>query len=396
MPITGLTMRGILDSRGQPTVEAELRLDGAVGRGSCAVAIKPGRLERRRQVHTGALGDLNGGPAGRLLQRELVGLQPAGQQDLDRRLRELDDEHGLGADVTLAVSLAYARAAASAAGLPLRQWMVAGAAGGRPTPPGLLVNVFSGGIHHGGIPGSFQQIMLIPRGGDVVADIHAALAVYAVLERETGTRSLSASSGLLVPDCTTEWQLGLLDRAAATLTKATTAAAIGLDIAAEHLATGSGNYLFEGREYSSVAFADLLLNLAARYRIEYVEDPFDPADTGAWEAFLPAARAAGVTVVGDDLFATDAARVRPGLADALLLKLSQAGTLTATVAAASRARAAGLGLVVSHRSGETEDTAMCDLAMAVGAEFIKVGGPRRGDRIAKYNQLLRLAEGETG
>jgi enolase 1/2/3 len=211
-----------------------------------------------------------------------------------------------------------------------------------------------------------------------------------VLERETGARSMSASSGLLLPDRTSEWQLGMLRRAAADVS-----AAIGLDVAAEHLATGSGSYLFEGREYSSAALADLLLSLASRYRIEYVEDPFDPADTAAWEAFLPAARAAGVTVVGDDLFATDAALVRPGLADALLLKLSQAGTLTATLAAASRARAAGLGLVVSHRSGETEDTAMCDLAVAVGAEFIKVGGPRRGDRIAKYNQLLRLAEAGT-
>ena len=352
MPITGLTVRGILDSRGQPTIEADLRLDGAVGRGSCAVAIRPGRLERRRQVHTGVLGDLTGGLAGRLLRRELVGLEPAGQQDLDRRLRELDDEHGLGADVTLAVSLAYARAAASAADLPLSQWM-AGAAGGRPAPPRLLVNAFSGGIHHAGIPGSFQQIMLIPHGGDLVADIHTALAVYAVLERETGARSLSASSGLLVPDRTTEWQLSLLCRAAATVAKANTTVAIGLDVAAEHLATGSGSYLFEDREYSSAALADLLLGLASRYRIEYVEDPFDPADTGAWEALLPAARAAGVTVVGDDLFATDAARVRPGLADAMLLKLSQAGTLTATLAAASRARAAGLGLVVSHRSGET-------------------------------------------
>ena len=391
MPITGLTVRGILDSRGQPTVEADLRLDGAVGRGSCAVAIKPGRLERRRRLHTGALGDLTGGPVGRLLQRELAGLEPAGQQEVDRRLRELDDEHGLGADVTLAVSLAYARAASSAADLPLSRWMAAEAAGRRLTSPRLLVSAFSGGIHHGGIPGSFQQIMLIPHGGDLVADIHAALAVYGVLERETGARSLSASSGLLAPDRTSEWQLGMLCRAAANAP-----AVIGLDVAAEHLATGSGSYRFEGREYSSVAFADLLLNLASEYHIEYIEDPFDPADTGAWEAFLPAARAAGVTVVGDDLFATDAARVRPGLADAVLLKLSQAGTLTATVAAANRARALGLGLVVSHRSGETEDTAMCDLAMAVGAEFIKVGGPRRGDRIAKYNQLLRLAEAGIG
>ena len=168
--------------------------------------------------------------------------------------------------------------------------------------------------------------MLIPHGGDLVADIHTALAVYAVLERETGARSLSASSGLLVPDRTTEWQLSLLCRAAATVAKANTTVAIGLDhVAAEHLATGSGSYLFEDREYSSArpsltccsAWPPGIASSMSRIR----STPPTPAP-GRHSCPPPAPR--GVTVVGDDLFATDAARARPGLADAMLLKLSQA------------------------------------------------------------------------
>jgi enolase len=380
--VTGLRLRGILDSRAQATVEAELRLDGIAGRGSCAVAIKPGRLERPRQVHAGALGDLTGSPVGRVLHDALTGSQPAGQHELDALLRDLDDRHNLGADITLAVSLAHARASASAVGLPLHRW-IAGLAGTRPAMPRLLVNVFSGGIHHQPRADSFQQVMIVPPAGDLPAGIQVALAVYADCERQAGRPAISASSGLLTPGRDTAWQLDTLTA---------TAVSIGIDVAAEHLAAGERGYRFEGREYLAPGFADLLLGLAGSYRVEYLEDPFDPADIPAWEAFLPAARAAGVTVVGDDLFVTDHDRVRGGLADALLLKLSQAGTLTATLQAARAARAAGLKLAVSHRSGETEDCAMCDLAVAVGAEFIKVGGPRRGDRLAKYNQLLRLAE----
>lgn len=396
--IDGLRLRGILDSRANPTVEADLLVDGTTGRGSCAVAIAPGRLERRRGLRTGRLGDLTASPAGELLRASLIGRPISGQRELDGLLRELDDRHELGADVTLAVSLAYARAATSLAGRPLHHW-IAGlatgpAASGGARIPRLLVNAFSGGIHRDGAAASFQQVMLIPRTGGLLGDVAAALTGYAEVERRTGRPPISASSGLLVPEHDTEWHLETLSRAVAAGREAETGtgADLGVDVAAEHLAAGGGRYRFEGAEHPAAEFADLLIDLARRFSITYIEDPFEPADTGAWEAFLPVARAAGVCVVGDDLFASDAERIRPGLADAVLLKPSQCGTLTATVDAASTARAAGLRLVVSHRSGETEDTAMCDLAVAVGAEFIKIGGPRRGDRIAKYNQLLRLAE----
>ncbi|MGH3777420.1 MAG: hypothetical protein ACRDRR_17125 [Pseudonocardiaceae bacterium] len=396
MLITDIRLRGVLDSRAHPTIEVDLRLTDVTGRGSCPVAIAPGRLERRRGLHTGGLGDLTGGSAGRLLRDALVGWSPANAGELDARLTELDDRHALGGDVTLAVSLAYARSAATRASQPLHAWLAI-QAGARPAMPRLLVNAFSGGIHRTGPAASFQQVMLIPRVGDLLSDVRAALGVFTVLEQwvteEYGTPVLSASSGFLLPDRDTAWQLDVLGQAAEAAGYADQVTA-GVDVAAEHLVGGPGRYRFEGREHPAAAFASLLIDLAKAYGIEYIEDPFDPADTTAWKAFLPAARQAGVTVVGDDLFASDTARVRAGLADAVLLKPSQAGTVTATLDAARAARTAGLTLVVSHRSGETEDTAMCDLAVALGAELIKVGGPRRGDRLAKYNQLLRLAEME--
>ncbi|MEW9553275.1 hypothetical protein [Nonomuraea sp. NPDC050783] len=387
-PITDLTLRGILDSRGHPTMEADVWLGPARGRGSCAVAIAPGRLERRRRLRTGALGPLRDSETGRLLRGELVGVTHD-QEDLDARLRALDDRHHVGADVTLAVSLAHARAAAALAGEPFHAWL-AGRAGLTPGLPRLLVNAFSGGIHGTAAPDSFQQIMIIPRSGSALGDVRVALDTYAALERTmadgNGTAPISASSGFLPGGRDLAWQLDALGRA-----RAGTASTLGVDVAAEHLRTERG-YRFQGREHGSADFAALLLELVRAHGIEYVEDPFDPADVGAWQAFLPAARELGAAVVGDDLFASDAGRVRPGLADAVLLKPSQAGTVTATLAAARAARGLGLRLAVSHRSGETEDTAMCDLAVAVGAEWIKIGGPRRGDRIAKYNQLIRLTE----
>jgi enolase len=337
------------------------------------------------------LGDLSHTDAFKVLNSRLTGTSPAGQAGIDARLRQLDARHGLGADMTLALSLAYARAAAALTGQSLHSWL-ADLAGLRPGLPRLLVNLFSGGIHHGSVADSFQQLMVTPRTASLVGDINAAIAIYAAAEGAAADQhsdpAISASSGLLLRDRDVEWRLRT---ASDSCGNSCSAATLGIDVAAEHLADGS-EYRFEGRRYSSAGFAALLSRMARTYAIEYIEDPFDPADVAGWQAFLPVARDAGITVAGDDLFATDAARVRPGLADAVMLKPSQAGTLTATLAAARAARKNGLKLVVSHRSGETEDTSMCDLAVAVGAEWIKVGGPRRGDRTSKYNQLIRLAE----
>jgi enolase len=391
MIITDLGLRGILDSRATVTVEADVTLDGLhTGRGSCPRAIAPGRRERRR-VDTPHLGPLR--PSGDIdtLYRALVGRDVTAQRELDAVLDRVDVTDGVGASVTLAVSLAYARAAAAGMGQPLYE-SIAAIADTVPALPRLLVNVFSGGIHLSGPPASYQQVMVIPHTGDLVADIDAARAVWssaAGLVRATYGETLSASSGIVVP-LDSGAQLDLLGRAIDAAGQGNNIS-IGVDVAAEHLAAGDGRYRCGRDLLTAGELTEVFVDQARRHDLVYLEDPFDPADARAWRA-LRGRLHGGVDIVGDDLFATDARRVGAGLADVILLKLSQAGTLTGTVDAAVAARRAGMRLAVSHRSGETEDTAMCDVAVALGAEMVKVGGPRRGDRLAKYNQLLRLAE----
>lgn len=393
MVIADVRLRRILDSRAQVTVEADLELStGATtvtGRGSCPVAIAPGRLEARR----GAVAELSD-PVPDTVTRRLRGLAAGDQRSLDAALRELDAEQRVGADVTLAVSLAYARASAAAHGVPLVGYL-AELAGSTPRLPRLLVNVFSGGIHHAGRPDGPQQIMLVPSTGELRADVTLARAVFAEVERRLSENDvlapLSASSGLAVSGLSAGQRLTMLAQACEQL-GAAEVTSFGMDVAAEHLCQEPGRYRWEGATVGTAEFGVALRALATEHRLSYLEDPFDPADITGWRALRDPDPVPGLTVVGDDLFATDATRVDGELADALLLKLSQAGTVSATLDAAAAARAAGMSLTVSHRSGETEDTGMCDLAAALGAELIKVGGPRRGDRLAKYNQLLRLAE----
>ncbi|MFG2527474.1 hypothetical protein [Streptomyces sp. NPDC048516] len=390
MTITAVRLRGILDSRARVTLEAEVTLaSGHTGTGSAPRAIAPGRLERRRGPEP-ALGPITAPAVSAALTDGTV----QGQQQCDTRLVGLHEAGEAGSDLTLAVSLAHARADAAARGIPLHTHL--GQLYGGLTAPGLprlMVNVFSGGIHRTGPPRGFQQVMVLPATGRLHTDIEVADRVFTAahrsVERRFGPVTLSASSGLMVPLDSAE-QLDLL-QAAVTETGHTEVCTLGVDVAAEHLLTEPGRYRFGDRVLTAPDFADHLAGLAHRFRMSFLEDPFDAADDVGW-ARLRGALPATTSVVGDDLFATDATRIEPGKADGILLKLSQAGTVTATLAAAAAARRAGMLLSVSHRSGETEDTAMCDLAVAVGAELIKVGGPRRGDRLAKYNQLLRLDE----
>ncbi|HEV2999818.1 MAG TPA: phosphopyruvate hydratase, partial [Solirubrobacteraceae bacterium] len=297
---------------------------------------------------------------------------------------------GAAADVTLALSIAGWRAAAAQAGEALHR-RVAAAAGTTPAMPHPLVNVFSGGVHAAPRPDSFQQLMAVPCRATFAADAEAALAVWAEAERRLAGRgaawTLSASSGMLVEGATSEELLAELHAVVSPHERVGT----GADVAAEHLAAGPGLYRLDGRTLAGPELLDLLDRLCAERELVFLEDPFAPEDEELWRELTE--RLAGRTaVVGDDLFATDAARMDRALATAVLLKPSQAGTVAATLDAARAALDAGIDLCVSHRSGETEDTFVCDLAVGLGALAQKVGGPRRGDRIAKYNQLLRLAE----
>jgi enolase len=388
-----IRLRTILDSRGERTVEAELALaGGATGTGSCPRAIAAGHRERPRSP-VAMLGSGGAGEAADRIRTVLQGATIGSQAELDALLPGLA---GAAANVTLAVSVAFCRATATDAGLPLHQHL-ARLAGTTPSVPHLLVNVFSGGVHVARPARSPQQLMLAPDLPTVAEEIELALALFAATERRLAGDgrpvALSASSGIVRRDAEPEALLAELRDDAAALPGAAGALQFGVDVAAEHLA-GPDAYRLGIGELSGEALLDRLERLALEYRVSYLEDPFAPRDEALWRELRT--RLSGTTcVVGDDLFATDPDRVDPALADGILLKPSQAGTVTETLGAARRARDAGMTLCVSHRSGETEDTFICDLAVALGARWIKAGGPRRGDRISKLNQLLRLSESRT-
>jgi len=387
-------IRGILDSRACVTAEAEVVLvGGSRGRGSSAVAIAPGRHEQPRSEPL-RLG-LGGGSHGATeLCRALQATSFVDEEDFDLTVERCAHDAGLGADVTLALSQAFWYAACSERGEALYR-RLSTVAGATPAMPHPLVNIISGGIHTSDAPSSFQQIMAVPQATSIQANIAAGLAVFAHVQQRLEDRAvpcvLSASSGLLVDCGTTETLLCELRTAISETAAPGVTVGIGVDVAAEHLVETPGRYRLGDRVVDGCELLEFIASLTQRFDLAYVEDPFDPQDQALWRE-LATRLPASTLLVGDDLFATDAARLDRNLAAGVLLKPTQVGTITATVGTARAARAAGIELCVSHRSGETEDTFVCDLAVGLGARFQKIGGPRRGDRLAKYNQLLRLAE----
>lgn len=388
--VNGVTLRTILTSQGEPTVEAQVTLaGGATGVASSPVAIAPGRRERARGTTALSLGPLSG--AYDTLARRLRGLRTEGQRTWDDTVCEAAGGLALGTVATLPLSLAYAKATAADERRPLHVHL-ARFAGTRPAMPALLMNVFSGGIHRPGPARDFQQIMVVvdrtPTTDAVAAALHVFRRVEARRTAAAGFRGYSASSGLLVEGADTTTLLGELRRE---LDAAGADFGLGFDVAAEHLRLPDGRYGFEGGAYEGAELAERITDFVSGFGVRFVEDPFDPDDEPLWRKLTDDLHGRAA-VVGDDLFATDPDRMTAGLAGGVVLKMNQIGTVSGTVDAAARARELGMDCCVSHRSGETEDTSMCDLAVALAARFIKVGGPRRGDRTARYNQLLRLAE----
>lgn len=391
-PVSDVRVRTILDSRAQPTFEADVRLaSGASGRGSSPAAIAPGS----REQPISHVPPLDAAPAARPWSM-LCGQGFANQMTFDEELEELATRQGLGANLTLALSLAYCRASAADRGVPLHIHLAQMTCNAT-SMPHPLINVFSGGIHRAREARCFQQLMLVPLLGTLAEEVRAGLQLFAALEERVATHDdrwwSSASSGMVVDGASTERLLNDLRTAIDHSGLPAGAVGLGVDVAAEHLLAGPDSYRFEDRVLSGEQLLAFLEALAREFELVYLEDPFAPHHAHLWRE-LTARLDGTVSVVGDDLFATRAEYVDRDLATAILLKPSQAGTLTATLDAARTARTQGLELCVSHRSGETEDTSICDLAVALGARYVKVGGPRRGDRIAKYNQLLRLGEQE--
>ncbi len=400
----------ILDSRGNPTVEAEVVLaDGSSGLGVAPSGASTGSreaLERRdgdasRYLGKGvrnAVGAVNGEIAD-----AINGLAAHDQRALDARLIELDGTENkarLGANATLAVSLAVARAAAASAGQPLYVWLAHLA--GVDTPsllPLPMMNIINGGEHANNNV-DIQEFMIQPVGfGSFAEALRCGAEIFHHLKKGLAAKGLSTAvgdEGGFAPDLpSNEAALGAIaDAVAAAGYRLGDDVLLALDCAAsEFHADGRYRLAGEGRDFDASGFAAYLDDLATRFPIASIEDGMDESDWDGW-AGLTQRLGDRVQLVGDDLFVTNpkilARGIDQGIGNAILIKFNQIGTLTETLDAVSMAQDAGWGVVISHRSGETEDTFIADLAVATGAGQIKTGSLCRSDRVAKYNRLLRI------
>jgi enolase len=396
--------RQILDSRGNPTVEVEVTLDsGAIGRAAVPSGASTGRFEAV-ELRDGDAGAYLGKGVLRAVEnveREigpaLVGVAADDQAGLDGLLLELDgtpNKSRLGANAVLGCSLAAAKAAAAETGVPLYRWLGGDEARVLPVP---MLNVVNGGAHAQNSL-DLQEFMVVPAGASSFSE---ALRIGAEtfhrlkeLLHERGLATAVGDEGGFAPD------LGSSEEAIAVVLEAAGRAGhadrvgIALDPAATEI-LADGSYRLEGREVDGPGMAALWEGLCERYPIVSIEDGLAEDDWSAWR--LLTERLGGrVQLVGDDLFVTNVERLRRGIdegvANAILVKVNQIGTLTETLQTIDLARANGYGAVMSHRSGETEDTTIADLAVATGVGQIKTGAPSRSDRVAKYNQLLRIEE----
>ncbi len=416
--IVHILAREVLDSRGNPTVEAEVHTDtGARGRAIVPSGASTGKAEAhelrdadaKRYDGRGVLRAVD--HVRRVIGPALAGLDPADQQRLDARLIELDgspNKSRLGGNSLLAVSLAAAHAAAAAREVPLYRHLAdlarqRDAAAPSPRMPAAMINMISGGLHAGGNL-DFQDFLIVPRGTESFSvGLEWAVRVY----RHLGSLlSTAGYEGRLVGD---EGGYGPRLRsngeAADFVVRAIEAAGLragqdvrlAIDVASTHFYDGHSYRLRAAGDarLSSDQMIDEMVRLVGRLPVDFLEDPLAEDDWDGWRQLT--ARIGGqVRLVGDDLFATNVERLRRGIelgaANSVLIKLNQIGTLSETLAAIELARSAGYGFVVSARSGETEDTTIADLAVATAADAIKIGSIVRGERLAKYNQLLRIEE----
>lgn len=406
--IVDVKAREILDSRGNPTVEVEVVLaDGTVGRAAVpsgastgafeAVELRDGEKERYlgRGVKR-AVKNVNEEIAG-----EIVGLDATDQVGIDRLLLELDgtpNKSKLGANAILGVSLAVAKAAAAALGLPLFRYLGGVNAKELPVP---MMNILNGGKHADNSV-DIQEFMIMPVGAPAFSEalrmgaeiFHSLKAVL----KEKGLNTAVGDEGGFAPDLksneeTIEVILKAVEKAGY---RPGHDVALALDVAATELYK-DGRYVFagEGVTRETGEMIEMYEKLTAAYPIVSIEDPLREDEWESWKE-LTVRLGKKVQIVGDDLFVTNTGRLAKGIAmgvaNSILIKVNQIGTLTETLDAVEMARRAGYTAVISHRSGETEDSTIADIAVAVNAGQIKTGAPSRTDRVAKYNQLLRIED----
>ena len=404
--IAELFAREILDSRGNPTIEVDCLLgNGAIGRAAVPSGASTGSreaLELRDADKNRYLGKgvRNAVDNVALIAKEVEGMDAREQAMIDLVMKQMDgtdNKSNLGANAILGVSLAVARATAEASGLPL--FLYLGGAGAR-TLPVPMMNVINGGAHANNNL-DVQEFMIIPAGFDTFSEaLRAGVETFHHLKKILHDKKLTTAvgdEGGFAPDLKTNAEA--LDLILTAIQKAGYRAAdqiyLGLDVAASEFHDKKKGYVFEGVDRSSDDMVDYYVQLRKNYPIISIEDGMSEGDWDGWET-LTGVLGAGTQLVGDDLFVTNPAiftkGIERGIANSILIKVNQIGTLTETLETIEIARRAGYRSVISHRSGETEDSTIADLAVGTNAGQIKTGSASRSDRVAKYNQLLRIEE----
>ena len=406
--ITEVYAREILDSRGNPTVEVEVCLeDGAMGRAAVpsgastgvheAVELRDGDAERYLgKGVTKAVDNVND-----IIAEAIIGLEATRQTEIDEMLVRLDgtpNKGRLGANAILGVSMAVAKAAAASVGLPLYLYLGGVAAKELPVP---MMNILNGGQHADNNV-DIQEIMIMPIGAKSFSEaLRMNAEIYHNLKSLLKSKGLSTAlgdEGGFAPNlsCNSEAIEVILEAVEKAGYKPGKDIVIALDVASsEFYEDGKYKLAGEGIEKTSDEMVEYLSDLCAKYPIISIEDGMAEDD---WEGWKKLTKKLGkkVQLVGDDLFVTNEERlvegIKKGVANAILIKVNQIGTLTETFNAIETAKRAGYTCIISHRSGETEDTTLADIAVAVNAGQIKTGAPARTDRVAKYNQLLRIEE----
>ncbi|MEO0023811.1 MAG: hypothetical protein RL196_252 [Actinomycetota bacterium] len=406
--IEAIGAREILDSRGNPTVEVEVLLeDDSFGRAAVPSGASTGAFE----AHESRDGD-KGRYLGKGVQNAvkavietideaLVGFDALDQRLVDAALIAVDgtdNKSNLGANAILGVSLANARAAAEATGQPLYRYLGGPNAYVLPVP---LMNIINGGAHADtGV--DIQEFMIVPLGAESFSEgLRWGVEVYHALKGILHSKGLATGlgdEGGFAPELPTNAAaLEIIGEAIAKAGyKLGTDIALALDVAStEFFSEETGKYTFEGQERTSDEMIAYYADLVARFPLVSIEDPLAEDDWAGWTK-ITAELGTKVQLVGDDLYVTNPARLQKGIdeaaGNAILVKVNQIGTLTETLDAVSLAQRSGMKAIISHRSGETEDTFIADLAVATNAGQIKTGAPARSERVAKYNQLLRIEE----
>lgn len=415
LPIRDVYAREILDSRGNPTIEVEvLAGDHTVGRASVPSGASTGKFEATELRDGGARYQGKGVQravehVNAHLANAVIGMNVFDQKEIDRVLCKTDgsvNKKNLGANALLGVSLAAAHAAANALRLPLYKYLGGVNAKRLPVP---MMNILNGGAHADNTL-DFQEFMIMPVGAENFREgLRMCAEIYQVLKqllKKAGLETAVGDEGGFAPDLpgareALQFLKDAVEEAGYEMGKDIR---IALDVAASELYHAeSGKYLFPGESKMTgqkivrtvEEMIDYYQELALEFPICSIEDPLDEEDWDGWE--LLTTRLGGeIQLVGDDLFVTNTKRLKQGIernvANAILVKVNQIGTLTEAVEAIELAQKSGYRAIVSHRSGETEDTTIADLAVAFNTGQIKTGAPCRGERVAKYNQLLRIAE----